>query len=173
MRLGGAVRLHDSRFWIDIYVDITSKRVAKWHTSARLCRTRLQNDRNFRVRKSRWLHSVDGKRMQVAQIRTWIDRQAWILATSDTLDDSSFSCVPNTEALGPSVERHSLQTFATFSIASSFSISTTFSSIVDYANTTRDDTTIRTPSPTPTPRTRLSKIPRLGTRCVCGVCRMR
>jgi len=55
MRLGGAARLHDSRFWIDIYVDITSKRVAKWHTSARLCRTRLQNDRNFRVRKSRWL----------------------------------------------------------------------------------------------------------------------
>lgn len=103
-----------------------------------------------------------------ARGRTWIDRQAWILAASGTPDESSFSSLSrfaNTEDLGPSAERHSLQTFSTFPT------STTSSSIVDHVKFRResDPPRVRPPSPTPTPRTPLPTTRRLGTqRFVCG-----
>lgn len=57
---------------------------------------------------------------------TWIDKQAWILAASDTPDGSSSRSCANTEDLGSSTDRHSRQTFSTFPISI-----TSWSSIVD------------------------------------------
>lgn len=169
-RLGGNSDTISVRLWLQVgtRTNITSKRVG------RRIPTGLSLSVEGRSEPSGHGSSVasyaEGTR-RIARARTWIDKQAWILAASGTPESfstsssSSSSYVANTEDRGSSVERHSLHTFFTFSI------STTSSSIVGYSSSARNNTTTRTASPTrtPTPRTPLPKTPRLGTqRFVCG-----